>query len=185
MSGDPTKVRVGPGWIYIAPLDSTEPTDVISPLDGAWTNLGYTDGGTTFTFGSTFEDIEVDQEYDPIAVLQTKRTIAIDVEAAEMTADNLEVAFNGGDVVGPAGGVTTFEPPETGVFTYVMLLWEHIDGLERWLFRKCLQTGSVAIARKKAPDKATVPLSFRAVKPADAPAFQAFFDSDYEEGSGS
>lgn len=186
MAGDPTKVRVGPGWLYIAPLDSTEPDDLTTAwetVDAGWVNLGYTDGGAEFVFDQTFEDINVDQENDPIAVLQTARSITINVSAAELTAANLDIAFNGGTVANPGGGLTTFEPPDTGDYTHVMLGFEPLDALERWVFRKCLQVGSVSIARRKAPDKALIPMSFRALKPADATAFIAILDSDYTTGS--
>lgn len=190
MAGDPTKVRTGPGWFHIAPLGSTEPDDLStgtpedwSSIDSDWVNLGYTDGGAEFIFNQTFEDIAVDQELDPIAVLQTARSIAVNVSVAELTAANLETAFNGGDVATPGGGITTFEPPEAGDFTHVMLGFEPLDALERWVFRKCLQVGSVSLARRKAPDKSLIPLSFRALKPADDPAFIAILDTDYTTGS--
>lgn len=182
MSGNPEQVRVGPGWLYIAPLGSDEPDELITPwetVDPAWTNLGYTEGGTSFVFDQTFEDVTVDQEYDPVATLQTARQATINVQAAELTAANLEVAFNGGTVATPGGGLTTFEPPEAGDYTHVMLGWEATDALERWVFRKCLQVGNVEIPRRKAPDKAVVPLSFRALKPTGSAVFIAIFDTDY------
>jgi hypothetical protein len=185
-TGNPEQVRVGPGWLYIAPLDTTEPTDLSTAwetVDADWTNLGYTDGGTSFVFDQTFEDINVDQEYDPIAVLQTARSISVNVMAAELTAANLEIAFNGGVIDTPGGGVTTFEPPDAGDFTHVMVGWEATDALERWVFRKCLQVGSVEIARRKAPDKSVVPLSFRAIKPEGSAAFIAIIDTDFTTGS--
>lgn len=182
-TGTPTQVRVGPGWLYIGAIGTPEPDDVLTELDEGWVNLGYTDGGTTFTFDQTFEDITVDQENDPVAVLQTQRSIGIAVQAAEITASNLEKAFNGGTITGPDGGVTTFEPPDTGDYTHVMLLWVAMDELERWLFRKCLQVGSVAVNRQKAPDKTVIPLDFRAIKPDGAAAFKAIFDSDFASGS--
>lgn len=186
MAGNPEQVRVGPGWLYIAPLGSTEPTNLTTAwetVDTDWVNLGYTDGGTTFVFDQTFEDVTVDQEYDPVATLQTARQVTLNVQAAELTAENLQTAFNGGTIVGPTGGLITFEPPDAGDFDHVMVGWEATDALERWVFRKCLQVGNVEIARRKAPDKAAVPLSFRALKPASAAAFLAILDADYASGS--
>lgn len=185
-TGNPEMVRVGPGWLFIAPLGASEPTNLATAwetVDSDWANLGYTEGGTTFVFDQTFEDITVDQEYDPIAVLQTARSISVNVQAAELTAENLEVAFNGGTVAGPTGGLITFEPPDAGDFSHVMVGWEALDGLERWIFRKCLQVGSVEVGRRKAPDKSVIPLSFRAVKPTGAAAFKAIFDADYVSGT--
>lgn len=181
--GDPQAVRVGPGKLYIAALGSAEPNDLLDVWPIAWTELGYTDEGSNFVFDQTFEDVMVAEEYEPVETLQTARLITINFALAELTAANLERAFNGGDVT-TQGGVTTFEPPEAGDVTRVMLAWEADDGLERWIFRRCVQIGSVDIPRKKAPDKAILPMSFRATKPQGMKAF-VFMHSEAYEDTGS
>ena len=76
--------------------------------------------------------------------------------------------------------VVTFEPPDSSaVPTPVMLGWESVDGLERWVFRRAIQVGTVDIARKRAPDKATLPMSFRCTKPAGAATFKFMHAEDY------
>lgn len=178
-AGTPTNVRVGAGHLYIAPLGSDEPVDLDTDWDAAWTLLGYTEQGSEFSFGSTFEDVNVAEELEPILVLQTARNIAVNFAAAEMTAQNMSYAFNGGTIAGP-GTLTTFEPPAAGVYTPVMLGWESDDGMERWVFRKCIQAGTVAIPRRKAPAKAQLPMSFRVVKPDDGSAsFKFIHDANY------
>lgn len=178
--GDPVAVRVGPGILKIAPLESNEPTDLSAAWDGAWVDLGYTEEGTSFVFDQTFEDVTVAEELEPIRILQTARNITLNFALAELTAANLQRAFNGGDVT-TNGGVITFEPPDAGDYTEVMIGWEADDGLERWVFRQAIQVGNVEIARRKAPDKATVPMSFRCVKPANAAAFVFLQAEDYIE----
>lgn len=180
--GNPLAVRVGPGKLYIAPLGSTEPNDLATAWDSAFTPLGYTNEGSNFVFDQTFENVEVAEELDPVAILQTKRDATVNFALAEITADNLARAFNGGDVQ-TAGGMVTFEPPEAGDFTYVMLGWEADDGLERWIFRKALQVGSVDMPRKKAPAKAVIPVSFRCTKPEGEKAFKAIFDENFVDSS--
>lgn len=178
MAGDPTNVRVGPGTLYIAPVGSTEPTDLATAWDAAWVELGYTEDGSQFSFENTFEDVPVAEEYDPVAILQTARNISVSFAAAELTADNLSTALNGGTVTAGVDTVT-FEPPAAGEFTYVSVGWESDDGLERWIFRKGIQTGNVEIARRKAPQKATIPMGFRFVKPEGAAPFAFIHDTDY------
>lgn len=178
-NGDPLAVRVGPGWLHIAPLDSDEPTDLTAVWPVAWTPLGYTDEGSNFVFESTFEDIVVAEELDPVEIVQTARTATVNFALAEVTAANMQRAFNGGEVTTTLG-VVTFEPPDSSETpTPVMLGWESADGLERWVFRRCLQVGNVDIARRRAPDKATLPMSFRCTKPADAATFKFMHDEDY------
>lgn len=173
--GNPLAIRVGPGRLLIAAIGSTEPTDLATAWAGAWVELGYTDAGSTFTFEGTFEDVPVAEEFVPILVLETARNINITVAAAENTARNLQIAFNGGTIDTAPTGFVTFEPPDAGQYTPVMVGWEADDGLERYLFRKCINTGSVAQARQKAPNKSTIPLTFRGLIPdSGAKPFKAF-----------
>jgi len=94
-----------------------------------------------------------------------------------MLARNLTAAFNGGTIDTSPTGFVIVEPPPAGTYTPTMLGWEATDGLERWIFRKCINTGSMAIARQKAPAKATIPYVFRAVVPdSGAVPFRALMD---------
>lgn len=178
MTGDPTAVRVGPGKLYIAPIGSSEPTDLETPWDEAWVPLGYTDEGSSITFDNTFEDVMVAEELEAILTLQTARQINVTFALAEITAANMQRAFNGGTIQ-TSDGVITYEPPDAGDYTPVMLGWEADDGLERLVFRRCVQVGSVEIARRKAPDKATIPVEFRANKPDGAKSFAYLQAEDY------
>jgi hypothetical protein len=181
VTGTPAAVRVGPGKILIAPIGTAEPTNLATVWDVAWVELGYTMDGSSYVFDQTFEDVNVAEEYDPIQTLQTARQITINVNAAQTTAKNLQLAFNGGTIT-TAAGLVTFEPPDPGVYTPVMLGWEADDNLERWIFRRCVQVGSVEIGRRRAPDAASVPLSFRATKPATLKPFKVIQDADWVQG---
>ncbi|MGE0133763.1 MAG: hypothetical protein AB7L91_06280 [Dehalococcoidia bacterium] len=178
--GDPVAVRLGPGNLYMAAIGTPEPTDLASPWNVGFVPLGYTDEGSSVVFNNTFENVNVAEELEPIYVLQTMREINVNFALAELTALNLQRAFNGGDVV-TAGGLVTFEPPDAGEYTPVMLGWESDDGLERWVFRKCMQVGTVEIARRKAPVKATLPMTFRCTKPSGEAAFLFIQSEDYDE----
>ncbi len=80
----------------------------------------------------------------------------------------LVYAFNGGTVVTTGTGastVKTYEPPtDTATPTEIKIGWESFDGKERYVFRRCLQTGDVTVGRKKAPDKTLIPVTFRCMK---------------------
>lgn len=159
VSGNTNAVRVGPGRLLIAPLGTTEPTNLSTAWDNAWTEVGFTNEGHTVTYEPSFEAVEVAERLIPISYDPSSAEMKVAFEAAEITAVNLKYAFNGG-TIDTAGGVTTFEPPEFGSVTRAMLGWEADDGLERLLFRKVIQTGTVEMARKKAPDKALIGVEF-------------------------
>jgi hypothetical protein len=170
--GNPLALSIGPGKLKLASsLAALEPTDLSTPWDAAWLDLGYTDDGSEISIETKFEDIEVAEELDPVAILATSRVVMCSFALAEITATNLKRVFNGGTITA-ATGCVYYDPVTLGQEQYAMLGWESDDGQERWIFRKVIQTGKVTVARKKAPDKATLPAEFRAVKPASLPAFR-------------
>lgn len=165
---NPDKVKVGAGLLYIGPLGTTEPTDLTTPwatVDVDWLAIGYTEEGHEFSSEPNFEAIEVAEELDPIRYEQSGNASSVSFSAAEFTVTNLSRAFNGGTITTLSGTVVRFEPPAVGTVTHAMIGWESNDGDERFVFRKCLQTGNVAIAHRKAPAKALIPMEFRLVVP--------------------
>lgn len=175
--GNPLTLSIGPGTLYLAAsLSTPEPVDLAGAWDAGWINLGYTEDGSTFSIETKFEDIEVAEELDPVDVLATARTLMVMFELAEITASNLKRVFNGGTIT-PASGCVYYDPVTLGQETNVMIGWESNDVQERWIFRKCKSTEKVEIKRKKAPNKATLPASFRAVKPPSLSPFRAIMAS--------
>lgn len=173
----PTQVRVGPGKLKIAPVGTAEPTDLTTAWNASWVDLGYTDEGHSFTASPSFDPVEVAEEVDPISYQLTGREMKVGFAMAQITAKRLSYALNGGTITTGTGTVT-FEPPAPGSEVRMAIGWESLDAKERWVWRKCLQTGDVEIARRKAPDKATIPVEFMCeivaggVKP-----FVAIFDN--------
>lgn len=162
--GNPNKVKVGPGLLYIAPLGTTEPTNLTTPwatVDSDWAPIGYTEEGHEFSSEPSFEPIEVAEELVPIRYEEANKNEMLSFNAAELTVDNLTRAFNGGAVTVLSGTVKRYEPPALGQAVRAMLGWESDDGEERWVFRKCVSAGNVTIARRKSPDKALIAMEFR------------------------
>lgn len=173
---DVTKIRVGPGDLYIAAVGAAEPADLTVAWGVPWVKLGYTEEGHSFTASRSFEPVEVAEEIDPVRYEPTGREMRVEFALAEMTALNLSRALNGGTVVAGTG-ITTFEPPDPGAEVRVALGWEAKDKKERWVWRKCLNTGDIEIARRKAPDKATIPCSFMCeIVVGGGKPFKAIFD---------
>lgn len=180
MPNNPDKVKVGAGILYIGPVGILEPNDLTTPwgtVDSDWLALGYTEEGHEFSSEPSFEPIEVAEELEPIRYEQSANASRVAFSAAEMTVDNLAYAFNGGTITTLSGSVVKFEPPEIGDVTRAALGWESNDGEERFVFRKCLQIGNISIARRKAPQKALIPMEFRLEKVAGQRPWMSVMDT--------
>lgn len=177
-------VEVGPGTLYAAPLGTTEPTSVTGAWPAAWTQLGFTAGGTTFTLAPKWAAIEVEEEIWPVRQVPTGADATMDFMLAETTAQNLMISLNNGlgttqdsaaTGVNPDGSIWV-EPPAFGSEVVIMLGWDALgegsaQGLNpfgRTIFRQCLQTGSLKIERAKGTKLASYSCTFSAIKPPGA-----------------
>src|SRR3712207_4855711 len=86
----------GAGFLFIAPLASTGPTNTVSgsvftgtwPV--AWLPLGATSEGTEFSYTTTVEGVEVAEFFDPIRHKTTSREGSVSFNLASYTATNLQ-----------------------------------------------------------------------------------------------
>lgn len=165
--GTPGNVDLGPGRLYYAPLGTTEPTTCSAALPSAWIAVGYTEDGTEVQTNITSEAIEVAEELDPIAFEQTRRQTQLGIQMAEATKKRLALALGAG--AGETDDSDTFEFPDSGDVVGVMFVWDSEETPSatnrRWLFRKCTPSGTVTTARRKAPQKALIPVTFDCAKP--------------------
>src|SRR5688572_10520018 len=118
--GNPNKVKVGPGLLYVNAVGEPEPADLTTPwttVDAGWAAIGYTGEGHSFSKSPSFEGIDVAEETLPIRYEQTGDELTLSFAAAEMTVENLSRAFNGGTVTTLSGTVKRFDPPEVGSAT--------------------------------------------------------------------
>lgn len=179
--GKPETISLGPGTLYIAPLGTTEMPDhdLTTPwatVSAAWIQLGYTTEGSTFTYTPSAEKVEVAEELDPVAIALTGRDFSVEFALAQITASNMRTAMNGGTITTGVGAVT-FEPPALGEEVRTMLGWESEDHEERWIYRKCLQTGAASMSRKKGAERAAIACKFDLEKPSDKTPWKAILAS--------
>lgn len=159
---------LGPGQIRIAALGSAEPPDLATAWPVAWVPLGYTEEGSEFSYEISTEPVEVAEELDPISTQTVGRNITVAFASAEPTVENLKTALNGGTIVvdtAPTPLYVTFEPPDLGTETRVMIGFETEDAKARYVWRQCFQTGTVSVQRRKGAAKATLPMEFTVEKP--------------------
>lgn len=164
-------VRFGkPGKLFIAPLGTTEPTTTTAAWPAGWVPLGYTDEGSAFNYEISTDNVEVAEELDVLARVTTGRDASIEFALAEITYRNLTIAFNGGIIVGD-GTAWSFEPPDLGNETRVMIGWDAMPTVGandlRIIFRQCLQGGSLGLENRKGATKSTIAANFQLEKPAN------------------
>jgi hypothetical protein len=168
--GTPANLALGVGYIYIADLGTTEPTDLAtawSAVSANWVLVGYTDQGSEFHYTLNTDTVDVAEELDPLQVVSTGRTANVQFAMAEVTATNLKRALNAPNSTITAGtGVVYFEPPDLGTEVRRMIGWEAEDHTERWIFRQCFNSGDISMQRRKGAANATITTQFNLEKPA-------------------
>lgn len=177
--GNPANIALGPGTLYIAVLGTPEPVDLSTPwatVSANWIPLGYTDEGSTLNYSVDTEKVEVAEELDSIATALNSRDLSLAFALAEITGANLKRALNGGTITSGTG-IVTFEPPDLGEETRTMLGWESEAHDERWVYRKCLQTGAMEMTRAKGAAKATISCEYTLERPSAAKPFKAILAS--------
>lgn len=174
-------VRFGkPGILRIASLTATEPTDENDVWPAGWATLGYTDEGSSFNYEISTDNVEVAEELDVLARVTTGRDASIEVALAELTYRNLNLAFNNG-IMTPDGLAWTFEPPDLGNEARVKIGWDAnpvtANNDLRFIFRQCLQGGSVTLENRKGATKSTISTTFQLEKPASGAKILKIFGS--------
>lgn len=182
--GNSAALSLGVGTLHWAPLGTPLPADLNDPLNAAFSEIGYTEEGSEFSYEVSSEAVEVAESLDPLFYRTTGRNGTVTFSMAENTVRNLTLAFNGGSVTKSGTGasaITTYEPPEPGEEVRKMLVFESEDGQERWIFRQCFQGGTVAMARRKGAEKSLIPVEFRLEKPSGKTPFKAIY-ADARDG---
>jgi hypothetical protein len=171
-------VLTDPGYLFIAPLLSTLPTNTVAgsvftdAWAAAWIPLGATEDGSQFSYESTVEPITVAEFFDPVAYRTTSRTGSIAFNLASFSLSNYRRALNGGiAALTPTTGTGAtalydVTAPTPGAEVHCMIGWESQDNTLRLICHDTMQGGEVASAFKKAPDLALIPCTFNLQVPA-------------------
>lgn len=176
--GTTANVQLGPGRLWIAPIGTTEPTSASAALPSAWVPLGYTEEGTEVTIELTVDEVEVAEELEPILYVNSKRTTTLTCELAETTRKRLAMVLGWGAT--QTDSASALEPPDPGTEVGVMIVWDSEETAAgnsentRWVFRRAKPSGSISIARRKSPDKSTIPVEFMIERPTNAKPFIIF-----------
>ncbi len=145
-----------PGFLWLATIGVPEPAHTSSggrftdTVPAAWLPLGATTEGSSFSYTTEVEAIEVAEFFDPVRYATVSRSGSIAFNLASVTLSNYRRALN--------GGVAALVP--TGTEVRAQLLFETTDGSLRFIFRQVLQGGEITLDFRKAPDIASIPCTF-------------------------
>lgn len=172
--GRAAAVKIGAGLLYVAAEGSDEPTTLTGAFPAAWVPLGYTDEGSEYTREVDSEGVEVEEELEEIRTVVTGVSETIAIALKEVTAFNLQIAYNGGTTLPTATGTgadkgVTILPPALGSESRLALALRTFDNQELWIWRRCFNTGSLAIQRRKG-EASLVPVEFKVERPVLVPS---------------
>lgn len=166
--GNPEQVDIGVGRLWLheyvvgdlatylpTAINATEEIDPTETPDVAgWEAAGYTEEGSTITYETSSEGIEVAEEIDRIAVFRTAATGKVAFAFAEATARNLTAALNGG-----LTAAATISPLAQADEKRISIVFDADNGA-RWVFPKCYNTASFELKNQKAPAKRSIAVEF-------------------------
>lgn len=155
-------VIMGPASVYIGALGVITPPPADSavnstPAASAWTDMGGTNGGVTFTVTPKFTTLMLDQVVDTIDDRMTSRSIQVALTCGEALLANLAAALN--STIGPTGAnYATVEPNYSAFASQTQKASLLIDGFapatianarRRLYIPRAQQTGKVDVVAAK------------------------------------
>jgi hypothetical protein len=180
MPKDATKAFVAAdGTLYVGPTDAAAPTTATSTPDTDFVDMGGFDRDNLGLTPSRDEnDYRFFGSFFPDLTIVTARGLQFTVTLAELTADALSLAFDGGDVTGSAGD-WTYTPPDPRDINEKSVILDlfYGDKTHRWYFPrvKVSDVGQIAFQNE---NPTLVPLTFTVLQPASGDAFEMFTDDD-------
>lgn len=169
----------GAARLLIADIDQTFPTginDIIVTSSGAtqydaqagWVDLGATKGGVTVSTNHTEETLTVDQIFGDIDSSPTAWEASVQTALAEMTLENLQVAWEGSEISVNGAGERTFGFGQPDEYTKrrLAVLFKHprTDKIRATVVRIAqLQPVESSIVFNREGDQMTIPVQFKAI----------------------
>ncbi len=174
---------MGPARLYVAPFGSAEPLDsavtpngTVTPPSSPWTDVGGTDGGTTYEVDNTYTALQVDQIIMEVGARLTEMKFSVTTKLSEMTLANLNTALNNIATVATNSGYSTMDinvGSSASQPTYAALI---IDGWAPMLSTGAPALRRVIVRKVLSQVKATLAFDKKTQQSIDC-TFQAYFVS--------
>lgn len=157
-------VVAGGGAVYVAPVGTAGPTDILTALNISFEHLGYTsEDGVSITPGMDVADVMAWQSFYPVRRNVTGRSLEVGFTLLQWNEDSIALAFGGGTTT-TATGVHTYTPPNPEDLDYRALVVEWEDGTKGYRLHipKALVTDVGALSLNRS-DAAGLELTFSVV----------------------
>lgn len=129
-----------------------------------WTEVGYTEGGVSFSQSIETLEVEVDQSAEPVDEVVTKRTMKVTTSLAEPTLENIAMAWNydPADITDGTGIRTLTLKTSADLQKFgIRFTGKGPNGkYRRWEISKVAQIGESSIGHKKG-EKTVIPLELK------------------------
>lgn len=168
---DTTKVLVGVASMFTAPANTAPPADTVAygtDWTTPWTPVGATEEGVSFLVGSDTNDIRIEEQSTPVAVLVTARNIRIQASLSEDTLETMLLAYGGGSVTTQAAATGTIGKKTLTLSEQLNALAVGFDGKNSFgFFRRIyipsvLSVADVTTAYRRAANNRAYNVEFRA-----------------------
>lgn len=136
------------GSIYTAPLESTIPASIATPLGVDWSELGYaSEDGVKWIDGKTLESIRAWQSFYDLRKIVSSKEGSIAFSLMQWNGETVKLAFGGGTVTEPTSGEFRYTPPDPSELAELMVAveWQDGDNDFRLVFPRGLVTENVEV----------------------------------------
>jgi hypothetical protein len=182
-NSEPFEIIGAPFEVYVAPIGTAKPALSATPAS-PWALLGtsgadnYTSDGITVTPSQTTTIFRALKSLGPRKVFRTEEDLKFGLTLADMSLEQLAIAFNNNTVATVAGVKTLGMARGSSIATMSLLVrgpspYEE-DGVMQWYVPICMQTGSGSVALKNG-EAAGVALEFQALVDPDATSEDEIF----------
>lgn len=165
-------VLVGAASMWTAPAGTPMVPDAQAPgvaWPAPWVNPGFTEQGLTLNVNPNLQDINVEEQSTPVAVLVASKLVEIDVAFSEDTIENMKLSYGSGLIatVAAAVGITgkkTLSLSDT--LDRLAVGFEGLNSFGFWrraYFPTVLSVGSVQTVYRRAANNRSYPAKFRVI----------------------
>lgn len=104
-----TNVLVGTASLFTAPSGTAAPADTVAAgqtWGSPWTYIGATEEGVTFAFGTTTNNITIEEQPTPVIIVTTEVSIEMRFSLSEDTVESMKLAYGAGGSIATISGAT-------------------------------------------------------------------------------